>query len=190
MELDNLPGLIIMGIGALRFRPLQILELNEFIFILGKLFGGFQFCPNCLRHPLPFRVRRRNDQGRLVLTDSRSVIRCQRLVPLVCIHFPQHSEFVQSLEGSIKIAAPQISNHGLMCVSLLPSDLGQFGRLQPGMLFQQPECVAPFNGPMLGGVTRKDDAAVFLFGEVNYARHRPNTQKPGLINPNHLAANL
>jgi len=89
VELNNLPGLIIAGISALRFRPLQIFQLNEFVFVSGELPRRFQFRPDFPRHPLTFRVRRRNDQGRFVLTDGRSVIRRQRFMPLVGIHFTE-----------------------------------------------------------------------------------------------------
>jgi hypothetical protein len=64
MELDDLPGLIIAGIGALRFRPLQVFELNNSR-SSRRVSCGFQFRANFPRHPLAFRVRRRNDQGRL-----------------------------------------------------------------------------------------------------------------------------
>ncbi len=43
---------------------------------------------------------------------------------------------------------------------------------------------------MLSGITRKDNPTVFLFSQISNPRQRANTQKPGLINPNHLAANL
>ena len=116
MELDDLPGLIIAGIGALRFRPLQIFELDKLALIRAEFLGGFQFRPNFARHPLAFRVRRRNDQGRLVFADGRSVIRRQRLMPLVGIHFPQHSKLVQSLESTFKIAARKSATTAL-CAS-------------------------------------------------------------------------
>ena len=43
MKLDDLPGLIIAGIGALRFRPLQIFELNKFAFISAEFLAAFSF---------------------------------------------------------------------------------------------------------------------------------------------------
>ncbi len=77
-----------------------------------------------------------------------------------------------------------------MRVGFLPPDFRQFSGLQAGVLFQKPERIAPFNGAMLRGVTGKNDAAVFLFGQIRHPRQRANAQKPGLINPNHLPANL
>ena len=93
-------------------------------------------------------------------------------MPLVGIHFPQHSESIQSLECVHQIARPQISNHGLVRVGLLTPDLCQFRSLQIGVLFQKPERIAPFDGTMLGGVTGKNDAAVFRFGEISHPRQR------------------
>ena len=60
-----MPGLIIPGIGALRFRPLQVFQLKKLAFVRAEFLGGFQFRPDFPRHPLAFRVRRRNDQSRL-----------------------------------------------------------------------------------------------------------------------------
>jgi hypothetical protein len=111
-------------------------------------------------------------------------------MPLVGIHFPQHSELVQPLEGVLQIARPQISNHGLVRVSLLPPDLRQFSRLQIGVLFQKPERIATFNGTVLGSITGKDNPAVLLLGQISHPRQCANAQKPGLINPYHLPANL
>ena len=71
VKLNDLPGLIIAAIGALRLRPLQIFQLNEFVFVSGELSGGFQLRPDFPRHPLAFRVRRRDDQGRLAFADGR-----------------------------------------------------------------------------------------------------------------------
>jgi hypothetical protein len=117
-------------------------------------------------------------------------IRRQHFMPLVSVHFPQHSEFVQSLENIFQIAVAQIGDHGLMRISLLPPDFFQFGGGQAGVFFQEAERVAPFDGAMLGGVPRKDNPAVLFFGQISHPRQCADTQKPGLINPNHLPANL
>ena len=190
VKLNDLPGLIIAAIGALRLRPLQIFQLNEFVFVSGELSGGFQFCPDFPRHPFAFRVCRRNDQGRLARFHRRSVIRRQRIMSFVSVHFPQHSELVQSLESTFKIAAPQISDHGLVGIGLLPPDFFQFSGGQTGVFFQEAKRVAPFNGAMLRRVTGQDNPAISLFGQIRHARQRADAQKPGLINPNHLTANL
>jgi hypothetical protein len=75
-------------------------------------------------------------------------------------------------------------------IGFLPPDFSQFSGLQSGVFFQNPERIAALDGPVLGGVTGQNNSAVLFFGKIGHPRQRANAQKSGLINPNHLAANL
>ena len=162
MELDDLPGLIISRIAALRFRPLQVFQLNEFVFVSGEFPRGFQFRPDFPRHPLAFRMSWRNDQGRLARFHGRSVIRRQRLMPLVSIHFPQHSELVQSLEGIFQIAARRSATTAL-CASPFAARFLLIRQRAGWRVFPRGGARRPRStARCCGSVTGKNDPAVFL----------------------------
>ena len=78
----------------------------------------------------------------------------------------------------------------LCAVGFLTPDFSQFGGLQTGVFFQNAECIATFDGAMLGGVPGKNDAAVFLVGEISHTRQCANAQQTCFINPDNLSPNL
>ncbi len=90
MKLNDHAGLIIPGIGALRLRPLQVFQLNQLALIRAELLGSFQFRADFSRHSLAFRVRRRNDQGRLARLHRCRIINGQRLMPFIIIRQRRH----------------------------------------------------------------------------------------------------
>jgi hypothetical protein len=50
--------------------------------------------------------------------------------------------------------------------------------------------LAALDGAMLRRIAGQNNPAVLFFSETGHARQRANAQKSGLINPNHLPANL
>ena len=137
MKLDNQPGLIIAGISPLRFRPLQIFELNKLAFIAAQVSSAaFNFARISRVTRSPSACVGEMTRADLPSLDGRSVIRGQGFMPFFGGHFPQHSELVQPLESVFQIARPQISDDGLVCIRLLPPDFFQFRGLQIGVFFQ------------------------------------------------------
>ena len=59
---------------------------------------------------------------------------------------------LECIESRLKIAVGTIGNPGAVVLGLLPTDRSQLEACNPGMVFQQPEEVAAFNGSMLPGV--------------------------------------
>ena len=58
------------------------------------------------------------------------------------------------------------------------------------MLFQDPQRIASFDGPVLCRITGEDESAVFPFGKPGQTRKSASPQQPGLINPDHVSTNL
>ena len=72
---------------------------------------------------------------------------------------------LECIECRLKISVSTIGNSGAVVLGQLSSDRSQLETCNPGMVFQQPEEVAAFNGSMLPGVTDKQYPVVVLIGE-------------------------
>ena len=94
----------------------------------------------------------------------------RRFLQVVGFPFMNKTVLLECIESRLKIAVGTIGNPGAVVLGLLPTDRSQLEACNPGMVFQQPEEVAAFNGSMLPGVADEQHPVVVLVGEPDNLR--------------------